>query len=146
MQFLYTIIILATAVGVGGVVCHPTMRDAVRGALGVLLVTSMAIPFVGAVSSVVDLDRLDMGGQATDGLSEITAIAFADGVRDAITEEFSINCDIRVIVRDFSAGDLIAGSVTVVIPTTAAHVDFRAVREYVEDNFTRVGGCDVVYG
>ncbi len=146
MQFLYSLIILSTAVGVGSLVCPSVMRDAVRGALGVLLISSLILPFVGAVSTVVDFDIPETGGEVSDGFSEITALAFSQGVKDAITEEFSLDCEVQIVMRGFSPTELLAERITVVIPTSAAFVDFRAVREYTEKNFTRVGGCEVVYG
>ncbi|MBR3680840.1 MAG: hypothetical protein IKL79_02405 [Clostridia bacterium] len=147
MELLYTLIILGAAVGVGSAACHGAMRGAVRGALGVLLVCSMVAPFLGAVARLENLElELPSGESETDGFTEITALAFADGVREAICDEFSIKAEINVIVRGFSPAELRADSITVVIPTSAAHVDFRAVREYTEKSFTRVGGCEVVYG
>ncbi len=146
MQFLYTLIILGTAVGVGSAVCHGAMREAVRGALGVVLVAAMIIPFLGVVSGLENFNppNSELGGEG--GFEEITSLAFSEGIKRAIADEFSVKGEINVIVRDFSPAELRAGSITVVIPTSAALVDFRAVREYAEKNFTRVGGCEVVYG
>ena len=146
MEFLYTLIILTVAVGVGGAICHGGMRDAVRGALGVLLLASMILPFIGAVSRLPDIEISGDGFEVDGGLEEITSVAFAKGVGDAIADEFSMKESPDVILRDFSPSELLAGSITVVIPGSSPTVDFRRVRDFVEQNFTRVGGCEVVYG
>lgn len=146
MEFLYTLVILTVAIGVGGVICHAGMRDAVRGALGALMLASMILPFVGAVSELCDIDFSGVGSEVDGGFAEITSTAFAEGIGSAIAEKFSMKEPPDVIVRDFSPSVLSAESITVVIPSDCPLVDFRRVRDFVEENFTRVGGCEVVYG
>lgn len=148
MNFLYTLIILSCAVGIGVMMSHSALRDAVRSALGVLLISAMLSPFVAALGTVGELsdlsfdDLFDTGG----GVEGITELAFEEGVADAISAAFSGADGTQVAVRGFSAAQLRAEGVTVILPSGAVGVDFRAVREFVEENFTRVGGCEVVYG
>lgn len=148
MNFLYTLIILSCAVGIGVMMSHSALRDAVRSALGVLLISAMLSPFVAALGTVGELsdlsfdDLFDTGG----GVEGITELAFEEGVADAISSAFSGADGTRVAVRGFSLAQLRAEGVTVILPSGAVGVDFRAVREFVEENFTRVGGCEVVYG
>ena len=146
MQLLFTLILLSVAVGLCGAVCHGVMREAVRGALGIILVATLLVPFLGVVDGLSDLEIPDVGNGEYGEFGEITALAFSEGVREAIGDEFSINGDVRVVVRGFDPSSLRAESITVVIPTSAALVDFRAVREYAEKHFTGDGGCEVVYG
>ena len=148
MNFLYTLIILSCAVGIGVMMSHSALRDAVRSALGVLLISAMLSPFVAALGTVGELsdlsfdDLFDTGG----GVEGITELAFEEGIADAISAAFSGADGTRVAVRGFSPAQLRAEGVTVILPSSAVGVDFRAVREFVEENFTRVGGCEVVYG
>ena len=146
LQLLFTLIILATAVGVGSIICHGVMREAVKGALGIILVATLLTPFLGALKGFFELEIPEIGNGSYGEFDEITALAFSEGVRDAIVDEFSVSGDVRVIVRDFDPAQLRAESITVIIPTSAALVDFRAVREYTERNFSRDGGCEVLYG
>ncbi len=144
MELLYTLIILGTAVGAGSIVCHGAMREAVRGALGIMLVAAIAVPFLSAASRLEDLELPSAEEWGEDGLGEITSLAFSEGIAEAIADEFSVR--VEVVVRGFNPAELRAESITVVIPTSSPLVDFRAVREYTEKNFTRVGGCEVLYG
>ena len=148
MNFLYTLIILSCAVGIGVMMSHSALRDAVRSALGVLLISAMLSPFVGAISAAFDFSGVSLddfldGGES---LESVTELAFEEGVADAISSAFSGADGTRVAVRGFSVAQLRAEGVTVILPSGAVGVDFRAVREFVEENFTRVGGCEVVYG
>ena len=149
MNFLYTLIILSCAVGIGVMLSHSAMREAVRAALGLLLISAMLSPFVGAVAAARDLlDSPWDGVLDTDGesLEDITSLAFGEGVANAISSAFSGADGVRVVVRDFQPTEMRADGITVVLPSGAVGVDFRAVRDFVEENFTRVGGCEVVYG
>ena len=149
MNFLYTLIILSCAVGIGVMLSHSAMREAVRAALGLLLISAMLSPFVGAVAAARDLldspwdGVLDTGGESLD---DITSLAFGEGVANAICSAFSGADGVRVVVRDFQSTEMRADGITVILPSGAVGVDFRAVRDFVEENFTRVGGCEVVYG
>ena len=149
MSFLYTLIILSCAVGIGVMLSHSAMREAVRAALGLLLISAMLSPFVGAIAAAGELidsswdGVLDTGGESLEG---ITALAFGEGVADAISSAFSGADGVRVLVREFCPTEMRAESITVILPSAAVGVDFRAVRGFVEENFTRVGGCEVVYG
>ena len=152
MQFLYTLVILGVAVGLGSILCQGGMRDAVRGALGVVLIAVMIVPFLTAMLRLCDFVteggdiRFPVVENDTEAFDEITATAFADGIKEAIKKDFSINGEVAVKVRGFSVTELRADSITVVIESSDLLVDFRAVREYTEKNFTRVGGCEVLYG
>jgi hypothetical protein len=148
MNFLYTMIILSSAVGIGGMMSHSALRDAVRSALGVLLISAMVSPFVGAISAALDFSDMSFGGVFDGGGSfeSVTELAFEEGVASAVSSAFSGADGVRVTVRGFSPGELRCEWVTVILPSDAVGVDFRAVRDFVEENFTRVGGCEVVYG
>ena len=148
MGFLYTLIILSCAVGVGVMLSHSALRDAVRSALGLLLVSAMLTPFVAALGTVGELSDLSFEDlfDTGDGVEGITELAFEEGVADAISSTFAGADGVRVTVRGFSAAELRAEGLTVILTSDAVGVDFRAVRDFVEENFTRVGGCEVVYG
>ena len=148
MGFLYTLIILSCAVGVGVMLSHSALRDAVRSALGLLLVSAMLTPFVAALGTVGELSDLSFDDlfDTEGGVEGITELAFEEGVADAISSTFAGADGVRVTVRGFSAAELRAEGLTVILPSDAVGVDFRAVRDFVEENFTRVGGCEVVYG
>lgn len=149
MSFLYTLILLTAAVGIAAALCHGPMREAVRSALGILLVSAMLSPFLSLLSSLDGLSSSSLGIGSyveKDAFCEITSVAFEEGVRAAIADAFSVGEGVEVRVRGFSPSELRADGVTVILPQGAAGVDFRAVRDYVEQNFTRVGGCEVIYG
>ena len=148
MNFLYTLIILSCAVGIGVMMSHSALQDAVRSALGVLLVSAMLSPFVGAISAALDFSDMSFDGLfgGNESLESVTELAFEEGVASAISSAFSRADGVRVTVRGFSTAELRAEGVTVILPSDAVGVDFRAVRDFVEENFTRVGGCEVVYG
>ena len=148
MNFLYTLIILSCAVGIGVMMSHSALRDAVRSALGVLLVSAMVSPFIGAISAAVDFSDMSFDGifEGGESIETVTELAFEEGVAKAVSSAFSGADGTRVAVRGFSPSELRADGVTVILPSDAVGVDFRAVRDFVEENFTRVGGCEVVYG
>lgn len=149
MELLFLAVVSSVAVALGVALSHPSLRGAVRGALGVLLVLTLFAPFVNAVAGLAqgDFKLPDISYGDGGGFEEITLAAFEDGIAAALEERYGSSLTgVSVRVRGFNPREMRAEGVTVVLPKGAGMLDYREIRDYLDENFTRDGGSEVFYG
>ncbi len=149
MNLLTLVVFASLTVSLATALAYPALKGAVSGALGILLLLTVAAPFLSTVRALAD-GELDLPNFSVDGDGEfenITTAAFEMGVADALVDRFGRGLTgVRVRAREFDPEDMRADGLTVVLPPGAATVDYRAVKAYLVENFTRGGGCEVYYG
>ena len=148
MELVLTLLYLSLAVGLALALSHEALRSSVRGALSVLLVLALVGPLVSAVG---ELSESGIGlpdfSTDTDGFAEVTETAFSEGVRRAVSEKYGLDREsVGIVIRGFSPEDMLSSSITVVLGEGSELIDYRAVRDFVAENFTRGGDCEVIYG
>ena len=125
------------------------LRMEKRPGLGTVLVISGADLMDG--SPIYDikpyLSFTDSHPDAKNGFAEVTETAFSEGVRRAVSEKYGLDREsVGVVIRGFSPEDMRSSSITVVLGEGSELIDYRAVRDFVAENFTRGGDCEVIYG
>lgn len=117
-----------------------------RGALGIILLSALAIPFVNMLVTVSDLSLQDAptyGDEFSDNArDESVKIAFLQGIKLALKEKFSLNEEeIEVTCADFSFEHMKAGKINITLSGKSVFSDLRAIREFVERS--ELGECEV---
>lgn len=149
MNLLTLVVFAALTVSLATALAYPALKGAVSGALGILLLLTVAAPFLSTVRALADgeLDLPDFSVEGDGEFENITTAAFEEGVADALVDRFGEGLTgVRVRARGFDPTSMRAEGLTVVLPPGAAAVDYRAVKDYLAENFTRGGGCEVYYG
>ena len=149
MNLLTLVVFAALTVSLATALAYPALKGAVSGALGMLLLLTVAAPFLSTVRALSDgeLDLPDFSVEGDGEFENITTAAFEKGVADALVDRFGEGLTgVRVRARQFDPTSMRAEGLTVVLPPGAAAVDYRAVKDYLTENFTRGGGCEVYYG
>ncbi len=147
-EYLTVLLSAAAALSIALAVSHNALRGAVRAALGLVLLLSLVAPLTGIFSelispSVPDVPTLD----GSSDFENITTVAFEEGIAGALVERWGEavrGCS--VICRGFSVSDMLAESISVALPRSAVNIDYREIRDFVSENFTRGGYCEVYYG
>ena len=121
------------------------MRGA-RGALGIILLSALAIPFVNTLIGFSDISFDDIpiyGDEYSDDVRDETLKkAFLQGIEQALKEEFFINEeDMEVTCSGFSLEYMKAEKINITLSGSAAFSDLRAIREFVEES--KLGECEV---
>ena len=81
-------------------------------------------------------------GEISSGYDEVVEDAFADGIKRAIADKFSLNKDdIRVRLTNFDSKNMFAEKIRVVLSGRAALADYVAVEKYL--NGLSMGECSV---
>lgn len=148
MNLLTLVIISSLTVSLATALAYPALKNAVSGALGILLLLTVASPFVTVVRGALDgeITLPDFSVDGEEKFEQITTAAFERGVAEALVDRFGgVLSGVRVRARGFDPTDMRADGLTVVLPSAAATVDYRAVKDYLVENFTRGGGCEVYY-
>ena len=119
-------------------------RGAIKFALGVILLAALIAPLEGLVSGIGSgLSQIGSGDYKDEGnFSEYTESAFCEGIRLAVAEEFSLEeGDVSVLAIGFSVESMRAELIKIMLYGKAASSDYRAIREFVEEN--GLGKCEV---
>ncbi len=121
------------------------MRGA-RGALGIILLSALAIPFVNKLVSFSDLSFEDIpiyGDEYSDDVrDESVKNAFLRGIKLALKEEFSLREEeIEVTCAGFSFEHMKAEKINITLSGRSVFSDLRAIREFVEES--ELGECEV---
>lgn len=148
MELALTLLYLSAAVGLCVFLSHDALRGAVCSALGVIMVLALVLPLVRAVRDIASSGiTLPDRSADSDGFAELTREAFEEGVAIAIRNEYGLPLTADgVSARGFSATDMLADGITVVLPAGSEWTDYREMRDFVAENFTRGGFCEVIYG
>ena len=135
-------LISAILAGLLGSLCihlsHTAMRNAVRCALGIIMVLVISRPFVGFIESLSELsfDSSHIGGVAgSEILEEEARESFCLGISRAVADRFSDNEEnISVSCDGFVFETMSSDCISVTLRGSAAFLDYRAVREYLANN------------
>ena len=138
---------LAMLLSVGLLFVHSSFRDLTEGVIGVVLVLTVLSPIISLLGNV------DLSGPAdfvTDGMTaayeEVSEEAFVRGIEQDVSDRFSLS-GVRITARGFIFSQMRAEYIRVDLSEDFLFSDSRAVREYVEANYTvsDVGRCEVVF-
>ena len=115
-------------------------------AIGVITLSVILSPLSGAISDFDAEGWLEsLGGEGTEVDAEYTAAieeAFAEGIRSAVAEEFSLDREnIRVKLFGFNAAEMRAEKITVNLSGAAVIAEYRAMEKYL--NRLDIGECNV---
>lgn len=149
MNLLTLVIFASLTVSLATALAYPALKSAVSGALGILLLLAVAAPFLSTVRSLAEgeLQLPDFSVEGDGEFENITTAAFEKGVADALVDRFGEGLlGVQIRARKFDPTKMQAEGLTVILPPGAAGVDYRAVKAYLVENFTRGGGCEVYYG
>ncbi len=147
-EYLVALIAISLACSIALALSHTALRRTLRGALGVLLLVSLLSPLVTLARDVtgLSLPELDLAlGEGEDAFIKITETAFEEGIAAAVGERWRGVSGVRVYSRGFDTSDMLADRITVYLSDDSVWIDYREVREYVAENFTRDGACEVIY-
>ncbi len=73
--------------------------------------------------------------------------AFADGVRSAICEKFSLNdTDVRILTEGFDFEKMKASRIRVILSGRAALADYKNIEKYIEDEGLGECECEIEIG
>lgn len=145
-EYVFCLICVGVIGAVAAMLAHEGTKSTLRLALGVLTLAVAVIP-IGALTA----DMLEEGINLPEppdysdsgGYLEVAEEAFCRGVSLAIAERFGTDEEhLYVSCRGFSLQNMTAESIYVRI-SNAPSVDYRAVKEYVRENFTKGGECRV---
>lgn len=147
-EYIFFALALSSVLGLISSLSHPSLAKEAEAAIGILCLFSLASPIAAAIPRLLDLPRPEqslpvIGG---GGYIELSEAAFADGIREYISGEFSLDAsEVAVDISDFDFTAMRAGGVTVRLRGTAALSDIPGIREAIKGNFTSDGGeCKVV--
>ena len=143
-EYLISAITLGIVAGIALHIAHKELLPSVKTAAGVVLLSFTVLPIGGILSGIPEIPLPSLDGGFYDGsIYEEGESAFALGVARAVAERFSVDeGDITVVCRGFSLEKLGCEHITLTLSGGAKRLDYRAVRDYIEENL-EVGGCDV---
>lgn len=147
-EYLVTLVSASLVCSIALALSHVALRRTLRGALGVLLLVSILAPLVTLVRDVtsIRLPDIDLAlGEGEDAFLEITAAAFEEGIAEEIEGKWQSAEGVRVRSRGFDTSDMLADSITVYLSEELVWLDYRQMRDYVAESFTRGGTCEVIY-
>ena len=133
--YLYFTVLIA-AVSLSSLALYdPTSAKDYRFALGVILTAALVTPAVSCVKSLSDLEFDYTGGDFESvSLSKTLEEAFSDGIRESISDEFSIEKkSIEVELFGFDGEKMTAEGIRVTLVGTAALSDIVAVEKFVSE-------------
>ena len=134
--------------GVATLICHPTHRAASEGIIGFVLictVISSVISFARGVS--ISIPEYGYGDYGEGAVVDAAREALTEGIRTDLCSRFSLDGEeVAVELFDFSFPELRAMRVRVELTGGGILADYRAMRDYVCDNYTLEGGkCEVIF-
>lgn len=147
-EYIIFALALSSVLGLIGSLSHPSLAREGEAAIGILCLFSLVSPIAAAIPSLLDLPRPEQSLPAIGegGYVELSEAAFADGIREYISGEFSLDrAEVSVDISDFDFTAMRAGGVVVRLIGSAALSDVRGIRDTVKSNFISDGGeCKVV--
>jgi len=148
MEPLFLFVLSSVAVALCAALAHPALRGAVRGALGVILLLTLLVPFTDAVGGLLsgEIRLPEYSDESGTGFEEITLAAFEEGITASLIDRYGVGLTgVRVRARGFDPSVMRADGITVVLPEGAESLDYREIRDFLDKNFTRGGGSEVFY-
>lgn len=144
--YLSSVFIVSMISGLFGYLSFGKLRSAERVVMGVILLYVIIAPLSDLVS---DFDPNDIFSsinssdvQYDEELSMVAEEAFAEGIKLALAEEFSISRDdIRVKVFGFDLEGMSGEKIKVSLSGKAALADYRAIESFL--NKQNIGECEV---
>lgn len=115
-------------------------------ALGIILLSVVISPIADGLMDFGGegiFDKIEIpDGVDQEGIDSVIEEAFAEGIRRAVAEKFSLDGDnIRIRLYDFDRDSLTAGRIRIILSGGAAFADYKAVEKYIDG--LGVGECDV---
>ena len=149
-EYLGFLISASFVVALGGLTSYGgRAQNAVKLALGVMLLSVSIVPIVSAVSDAVnEANIIFTEGPPSDGTSgtlyEKTAEeAFCEGIKKLLKSEFSLSpSDVEVRVFGFKTDEVRADKIKIILSGSAVHADHRSLRLRIEE--LGLGECEVV--
>ena len=117
-----------------------------KTAIGIITAFVILSPIITALKEV-DIDRaldsfVDQGYETDVSPSFVAEEAFAEGIKEAVAEKFSVNKEnISVKVVDFDMKNMNAKEIVIFLSGTAVSSDYRGIKSYV--NQLGLGECRV---
>lgn len=148
MESLILFILSSVAVALCSALAHPALRGAVRGALGLILLLTLIMPFTDGVGKLLsgEIKLPEYSDGSGTEFEKITLAAFEEGITASLIERYGTAlAGVRVRVRGFDPSEMRADGITVILPEGAESLDYREMRDYLDKNFTRGGGSEVFY-
>lgn len=124
---------------------YSSKLDGVRKfAFGILIFSVVSAPLVTSLDSLreFDIESFFSEEEDTEGREELLRQAFAEGIREAVSDKFGIrNSEIRVLPDGFEAESWRAEKIRVILSGAAALSDYHAIEKYI--NSLEIGVCEV---
>lgn len=147
-EYLLAVVAAAVITSLSLALSHSATRGAVSVALGVLLLSFILTPLADFALNL-DLPSVikpDFSYSADDSFDRACAEAFERGISEHLSEKYGHTGGIQVDVTGFSVTDMRADRICVTVGRDGVLADYREIREYIEENFTRGGTCEIEYG
>ena len=143
-EHLFSAVLLSFISAVLYHISHTALRESVRAAMGVVLLLFMLSPVASLLSGILDI-RLPSTDLSFDADYTVVAEeAYVKGIRSALASEFNTKEEcFTVFCEGFDFENMYSEKIHVTVTGGAALVDFRLVRDFVE-NSVNTGGCVVV--
>lgn len=144
-EYLISAVTLGLIAGIALHLAHRELLPAVRTAAGVVLLSFVVLPIGSMLRALPELEIPDFDGSvlAPGGIEAEGEDAFCLGIERAVASRFSVKSqDVSVSCDGFKLEGLSAERVTVVLSGSAARLDYRAVRDYIEESL-EVLSCEV---
>ena len=127
-------------------IAHPRQIGVMRVVLGMILISAIMLPLV----DIFDENRLeiDIGSLGEDNNGEINddaiEYAFERGIERYICSEYNLReGEVRVMADGFDLSDMTAKKIYVVLSGSGIYIDYKRLRGYIAEEFTKGGVCEV---
>lgn len=145
-EYIFGCIFISFLSGIALHIAHSSMRDSSKVAVGIVTLLFVASPFlylfgkIDKLSITIPNISVEMG---TEELEKTAEDAFCEGVRLALSDRYGVDKDnFNVFCDGFDSKTLYADRLYVTLGGGGAFLDYRAVKEYLENNLN-VGECRV---
>ncbi len=139
-EYASGLLLLALLLSVGGRLLYDRRYASVTGLLfSLILLSGIAAPLRDVVSGEITFPTVQIP-EDTSLFDSALCEAYEDGVRRAICDEFSFSEDeVRVRATDFSAQNIEAARVEVILSGRSALADRHRIERYLKEGGVRVG-------
>ena len=119
-----------------------------RFAVSAVLASALAVPFLNLVGQIGELDFSSASFKEEEiesvALGSTAETAFTEGIRAFVAEEWSVSKEkIIVSAEGFDFQNMRAEKIKITLLGRGAHIDFRALSDYIESK--GLGECEVFY-
>lgn len=143
-EYIFGLVLVGIIVSIAEVMCHEHLKSTTRIALGLILICATVAPLINSffVLSEGELDEIYVEANSYGGYEEACLSAFEEGVAQAVTERFGGEV-VHARCIGFDPRVMRCREVLLVFHGDAPTAEKGAVEDYVVENFTDEGRCEI---